>query len=49
MLSKCANPGCPAPFLYLRQGKLFRVETGVADPIAGEEEACSPHRIFLVM
>ncbi len=24
MLSKCANPACPAPFLYLRQGKLFR-------------------------
>ena len=27
MLSKCANPGCPAPFLYLHQGKLFRFET----------------------
>ena len=26
MLSKCANPGCPATFLYLHQGKLFRVE-----------------------
>jgi hypothetical protein len=28
MLSKCANPGCPAPFLYLHQGKLFRLDTG---------------------
>ena len=27
MLSKCANPGCPASFLYLHQGKLFRLDT----------------------
>jgi len=27
MLSKCANPGCSASFLYLHQGKLFRLET----------------------
>jgi len=26
MLSKCANPGCPATFLYLHQGKLFRLD-----------------------
>lgn len=26
MVSKCANPGCPASFLYLHQGKLFRME-----------------------
>jgi hypothetical protein len=41
MLSKCANPGCSASFLYLHQGKLFRLETNgngdntrvdVADP-----------------
>jgi hypothetical protein len=29
MVSKCANPGCPAPFLYLHQGKLFRMEAAV--------------------
>lgn len=29
MLSKCANPGCPALFLYLHQGKLFRLDTSV--------------------
>ncbi len=29
MLSKCANPGCPVPFLYLHQGKLFRLDTSV--------------------
>ena len=31
MLSKCANPGCPAPFLYLHEGKLFRLDTGSED------------------
>jgi hypothetical protein len=34
MLSKCANPGCPAPFLYLRQGKLFRMDTNAGVPPA---------------
>jgi hypothetical protein len=29
MLSKCATPGCPATFLYLHQGKLFRLDTSV--------------------
>jgi hypothetical protein len=26
MLSKCANPDCSTPFLYLHQGRLFRIE-----------------------
>jgi hypothetical protein len=26
MLSKCANPSCNRHFLYLHEGKLFRVE-----------------------
>lgn len=25
MVSQCANPDCGAPFLYLREGKLFVV------------------------
>jgi hypothetical protein len=29
MVSKCANPGCTTPFLYLHQGKLFRMESEV--------------------
>jgi hypothetical protein len=29
MVSKCANPGCTTPFLYLHQGKLFRMEAEV--------------------
>jgi hypothetical protein len=32
MLSKCSNPACSSPFLYLHRGKLFRMETS-----AGEE------------
>jgi hypothetical protein len=27
MLSKCANPGCPASFIYLHEGKLFRLDS----------------------
>jgi hypothetical protein len=30
MLSKCANPDCAAPFLYLHQGKLFRLDADSA-------------------
>jgi hypothetical protein len=30
MVSRCANPDCAAPFLYLHQGKLFRMETDSA-------------------
>ncbi len=26
MLAKCANPECPTPFHYLREGKVFRVD-----------------------
>jgi hypothetical protein len=33
MLSKCANPGCPAPFLYLHQGKLFRMDISFEVPV----------------
>lgn len=28
MLAKCANPSCHAPFLYLREGKLYQMEVG---------------------
>jgi len=31
MLHKCANPACTAPFLSLRQGKLFLAETFPSD------------------
>jgi len=32
MVSKCANPQCGAAFLYLHQGKLFRIETDAGWP-----------------
>lgn len=34
MLSKCANPACSAPFLYLHEGRLFRIEV---------ESLCAAH------
>jgi hypothetical protein len=34
MLSRCANSQCSKPFLRLREGRLFLVETGpVAEPL----------------
>jgi hypothetical protein len=30
MTSKCANPKCSSVFRYLRDGKLFRVPSGVS-------------------
>ena|ERR671937_1198960 len=30
MLAKCANAACSAPFLYLREGKLYQVELDAA-------------------
>lgn len=27
MLSKCANPACSTPFRYLRDGKLFEIDS----------------------
>jgi hypothetical protein len=39
MLSKCANPACSQPFRYLRDGKLFEIETKVGpDPTVGERK-----------
>lgn len=40
MLSKCANPGCSTTLLYLREGKVFKVESDVsgAIPISGKKQ-----------
>ena len=27
MLSKCANPSCSTPLIYLREGKIFMIES----------------------
>lgn len=32
MLAKCANPACAAPFRYLHEGKLFRLDLGAGPP-----------------
>lgn len=32
MLAKCANPTCFAPFRYLHEGKLFRLDLGAGPP-----------------
>lgn len=34
MLSECANPQCSKPFLQVREGKLFLVETGRPEKLA---------------
>lgn len=36
MISKCANPECPKPFRYLREGQVFRVEVQGALPASLE-------------
>ena len=35
MLSKCSNPACSNSFLYLHEGKLFRVEVDANDYVSG--------------
>jgi len=41
MLSKCANPSCSAPFLYLHEGKLFRIAVAVHPDREASESANS--------
>jgi len=38
MVSKCANPGCAATFLYFHKGKLFRLETPVHQVLQGSDD-----------
>jgi hypothetical protein len=33
MLAKCANPSCSTPLVYLREGKIFMVESHESQPI----------------
>jgi len=42
MLSQCANPRCAKPFLRLREGKLFLVET---DLVTAAEETVAQSRL----
>lgn len=38
MMSKCANPNCPALFRYFRDGKLFRVPAEAVENISAAEQ-----------
>jgi len=44
MLSKCANPACTSLFLYLHQGKLFRMDSGGHEPVSSPFRG-NPHRV----
>lgn len=48
MLSKCANPVCSKTFLYLSEGKLFRLEVPVSEyagiELSGNGRAASGRR-----
>lgn len=38
MLSKCANPSCSTPLVYLREGKIFRMEQAPGpQPLSGDQ------------
>ena len=47
MLSKCANPSCSTPLVYLREGKIFMMENAsgpqAADSSSGQ--LSSPSRV----
>jgi hypothetical protein len=45
MVSKCANPNCSMPFLYLHNGKLFRLDSGgtVTTSPSFDDETGIPH------
>ena len=47
MLSKCANPGCPASFLYLHEGKLFRLDTSAE--ILARDSSQRSHKAFAAL
>ena len=43
MLSKCANPSCSTPLVYLREGKIFMLEA--AQPSQQPPEKKSVNRV----
>ena len=44
MLSKCANPACSRPFRYLRDGKLFEIDSRDESVLATVGEERKPVR-----
>lgn len=45
MLSKCANPSCSTPLVYLREGKIFRMENPAQTEKAAETPVIKPKSI----
>jgi len=43
MLSRCLNPACGTPFRYLREGRIFHVESTVTLPGNPEPERLLEH------
>jgi hypothetical protein len=43
MLSKCANPECLAPFIYLRDGRLYQIDTAAGPQLVTKSKPA--HRI----
>ncbi len=46
MLSKCANASCSNPFLYLHDGKLFRMDVPVEHSSPAEKKAARRIEFF---
>jgi hypothetical protein len=44
MVSKCANPGCTASFLYFREGRLFEIEVTTNQASNPANSQKKPHR-----
>lgn len=45
MLSKCANPSCSTPLVYLREGKVFMVENATQSESAPETQGKKPRSV----
>jgi hypothetical protein len=48
MLSKCANPSCSTPLVYLREGKIFMMEHPPGPQpanVTGQRKEVSPGRV----
>jgi hypothetical protein len=48
MLSKCANPACSTPLIYLREGKIFMIESSrpnveETDPVGPKAQSRVEH------
>jgi len=47
MLTKCANPSCSTPLVYLREGKIFMMEAA-AQPVADNPKTVAAKSAFRI-